>query len=89
MCVQFIVLAVAVVAVSAGIYPAKTGGKGAGHIKGGSDSGDKLQDDRFHLQSPDGQYVFGHATGSQVRKMTLLILCTQKVQNILKIADFE
>jgi len=57
---------VAMTTVSAGIYPVKTGGKGAGHSKGGSEGSKQTQDDRFHLQSPDGQYVFGHTSGNQV-----------------------
>lgn len=67
---QFAVSAVAVVAVHAGVIPAMAGGKGAGHAKGGSDGdggGRRVsQEDRFHLQSSDGQYVFGHTTGNQV-----------------------
>jgi hypothetical protein len=68
--VQFAVLFVAVAAVSAGVYPVKTGGgKGASkHSKGGGH--DNAEDDRFHMQSADGQYVFGHTTGTQVRKDT-------------------
>lgn len=67
---QIVVLTVActVVAVSAGIYPTKTGsGKGPGHSKGGTGTKKRPEDDRFHLQSPDGQYVFGHTTGTEVR----------------------
>ncbi|XP_025417020.1 uncharacterized protein LOC112688168 isoform X2 [Sipha flava] len=63
----FAVLFVAVAAVSAGVYPVKTGGgKGASkHSKGGGH--DNAEDDRFHMQSADGQYVFGHTTGTQGR----------------------
>lgn len=52
---------------SAGVYPVKTGsGKSASkHSKGGGH--DKAEDDRFHMQSADGQYVFGHTSGTQVR----------------------
>lgn len=66
---QFAVLVTVVVAVSARVYPAKTGAKGgSGHSKGGSDvNGTGRPDgDRFHLQSDDGQYVFGHTAGNQV-----------------------
>jgi len=50
----------------AGAYPAvgKTGAA-AGRVKDDRASS-PLPDDRFHLQSPDGQYVFGHTTGNQV-----------------------
>lgn len=66
---QLAVLIVAVAAVSAGVYPVKTGGgKGtSGHSKGGAHE-NAAEDDRFHMQSDDGQYVFGHTTGTQVRK---------------------
>lgn len=53
-------------AVSAGVYPAKTGGKGAAHAKDKGGDEPPRQDNSFHLQSPDGQYVFGHTTGNQV-----------------------
>ncbi|VVC25470.1 Insect cuticle protein,Chitin-binding type R&R consensus [Cinara cedri] len=61
----FVASFVIVAAVSAGIYPAKTGGKGPAHAKNGSV--DEQLGNSFHLQSPDGQYVFGHTTGNQGR----------------------
>lgn len=65
---QLAVLVVTVAAVSAGLYPVKTGsGKGtSSHSKGGNHK--NAEDDRFHMQSADGQYVFGHTSGTQVRK---------------------
>lgn len=69
-CAQFAVSVAAVAAVSAGVYPVKTGVPV--HSKGGNDDGSSerqkpLRDgDRFHMQSPDGQYVFGHTAGNQV-----------------------
>lgn len=68
-CRKFAAVSLAL-AVSAGnVYPAKTG-----HAKGGIDGGSKqpqrpLDDDRFHMQSPDGQYVFGHTSGDQVSSL--------------------
>lgn len=52
---------------SAGVYPAKTGVSTKGGSDGGSGKRWPQDGDRFHLQSPDGQYVFGHTTGDQVR----------------------
>lgn len=64
---------VTVVAVHAGVYPVKAGNKGAGHTKGESnESGQQgSKDDRFHMQSSDGQYVFGHTTGNQVNRVLM------------------
>ncbi|XP_050419698.1 uncharacterized protein LOC126832791 isoform X2 [Adelges cooleyi] len=58
------VLAITVAAVSG--FPWTAGGKGAGRTKGNNGE-TAQQDDRFHLQSPDGQYVFGHTENNQGR----------------------
>ncbi|XP_050053236.1 uncharacterized protein LOC114129516 isoform X3 [Aphis gossypii] len=62
-----VVLMIVAAASSAGIYPATTGSKGAalGRTKSGTNR--DTSGDSFHVQSPDGQYVFGHANGEQGR----------------------
>ncbi|XP_026813195.1 uncharacterized protein LOC113553845 isoform X2 [Rhopalosiphum maidis] len=62
-----VVLMIVVVAASAGIYPVKMGSKGAtvGPTKSGTNR--DTSGDSFHIQSPDGQYVFGHTNGEQGR----------------------
>lgn len=58
---------IVIAAASAGSYPATMGNKGAavGHTKSGTNR--DTSGDSYHIQSSDGQYVFGHANGEQVR----------------------
>lgn len=67
---QIVVLMIVVAAESAGLYnPATMGSKGAAVGRTKSDMNRDTSGDSFHLQSPDGQYVFGHTNGDQVRKL--------------------
>ncbi|XP_025200771.1 uncharacterized protein LOC112598501 isoform X2 [Melanaphis sacchari] len=62
-----IVLMIVVAAASAGIYPATMGSKGAAVGRTKSGNSRDTSGDSFHIQSPDGQYVFGHTNGEQGR----------------------
>ncbi|XP_060867770.1 uncharacterized protein LOC132943023 isoform X3 [Metopolophium dirhodum] len=61
------VLMIVVAAASAGLYPATMGSKGAavGRTKSGTNR--DTSGDSYHMQSSDGQYVFGHTNSEQGR----------------------
>lgn len=58
---------VVVAAASAGVYPATMGNKGASVGRSKTGMNRDTSGDSYHIQSSDGQYVFGHANGEQVR----------------------
>ncbi|KAL5243896.1 hypothetical protein ACI65C_011306 [Semiaphis heraclei] len=61
------VLMVVVAAASAGVYPATMGNKGASVGRSKTGMNRDTSGDSYHIQSSDGQYVFGHANGEQGR----------------------
>ncbi|XP_022164332.1 uncharacterized protein LOC111029588 isoform X2 [Myzus persicae] len=61
------VLMIMVAAASAGFYPATMGNKGAAVGRTKSDTNRDTSGDSYHIQSSDGQFVFGHANGEQGR----------------------
>ncbi|XP_016658199.1 uncharacterized protein LOC107883167 isoform X1 [Acyrthosiphon pisum] len=61
------VLMIVVAAASAGLYPATMGNKGAAVGRTKSTANRDTSGDSYHMQSSDGQYVFGHTNGEQGR----------------------
>jgi len=58
---------IVVAAASAGLYPATMGNKGSGVGRTKSGTNRDTSGDSYHMQSSDGQYVFGHTNDEQVR----------------------